>query len=121
MRQWDKAIVVFPPIPEDALDERWETFRQIVERAGVPADVWSGATADGVLTLVWSSGASPTMYTAGHRDEWEYEVALHAAVARLVTAHGNDPPTPLAHGDAVMTDAPRATARGARRSSPSGR
>jgi hypothetical protein len=83
--RWDRTIIVIPPSRE-ALTARWLAFRLLAERAGAPIASLPEGPIDDTLTLVSPADGDAVAYVADRRDEVAYEVALHAAAARLNAA-----------------------------------
>ena len=76
--QWDKALVVVPPVPAEQLQARWRAFG--AERAGLWPFTVAGPVADPrALVLAFRHGRW-NMITADRRTEWSYAAALDRAL-----------------------------------------
>ena len=76
--QWDKALVVVPPVPPERLQARWRAFG--AERAGLWPFTVAGPVADPrALVLAFRHGRW-NMITADRRTEWSYAAALDRAL-----------------------------------------
>jgi hypothetical protein len=76
--QWDKALVVVPPLPAEQLQARWRAFG--AERAGLWPFTVAGPVADPrALVLAFRHGRWNAI-TADRRTEWSYAAALDRAL-----------------------------------------
>jgi TM2 domain-containing membrane protein YozV len=74
---WPRVVLLFPPVAENEVLARWQTFRRVT-LAGVPG-LDLPAEPFGALAAVVRPGESPTLYTGAPRREWGYRVALEQA------------------------------------------
>jgi len=82
--QWDKALVVVPPVPAEQLRARWRGFG--AARAGF----WPGTMADPHALVLALRHDRWDVTTADRRTEWSYAAALERVLGdprRLVPAH----------------------------------
>ena len=76
--QWDKALVVVPPVPAEQLQARWRAFG--AGRAGLWPFTVAGPVADPrALVLAFRYGRW-NVITADRRTEWSYAAALDRAL-----------------------------------------
>jgi hypothetical protein len=94
--QWDKALVVVPPVPAEQLQARWRTFGAAC--AGLwPFTVAGPVTDPRVLMLAFRHGRWDVT-TADTRTEWSYAAALDRALGgpRRLAPAAPDGPAPAA-------------------------
>jgi len=95
--QWDKALVVVPPVPAAKLQARWRAFGTAC--AGLWPFTVAGPLADPrALVLAFRHGRWD-LTTADRRTEWSYAAALERVLGdpgRLAAAAAADPAAPAA-------------------------
>jgi hypothetical protein len=86
-RQWDKTLIVVPPVRPENLERRWKTFLDATGKLW-PSTMRPPPVHDPhALVLAFRDNAW-TVITARRRDEWTYGAALRQARARLGTGQG---------------------------------
>jgi hypothetical protein len=82
---WHTTLLVFPPLPDDAVGARWREFAPLLEDTAMAGHALPADPA-GTLGLVGSPSTGWTAVTAARRDEWAYTAALAAATERTQPA-----------------------------------
>ena len=77
-RHWDKTLIVVPPIPAHALQDRWHAFQQACSRLW-PFTVPLSVDGPGSLGLTFRDNAW-TVIAADRQNEWAYSAALAEAI-----------------------------------------
>jgi hypothetical protein len=76
--QWDKALVVVPPVPAEQLQARWRAFG--AGRAGLWPFTVAGPVADPRALILAFRYGRWNVITADRRTEWSYAAALDRAL-----------------------------------------
>lgn len=84
-----RTIVVVPPLPASEVEERWRAFSRIATDVGWPDLDLDGATHMARSVVARSDGSAWVVHV-DQRDEWNYEMAIEGAFARLRSGGGSD-------------------------------
>lgn len=89
-QHWAKTLVLIPPVPADALSDRWQAFRDAYGTRW-PFSVPLTLDGPGPLALAFGDGEW-TVLTAWRRHEWAYTAAIQGALslARAQALAGDD-------------------------------
>lgn len=81
---WARMILVFPPVPLDDLDERWERVRGVLTLGGIRG-VHLPPRCRRPLAMRFEPDTSCVIYCADRAEPWEYKTAIRAALSSRST------------------------------------
>lgn len=79
---WSKTLLVLPPVPDTAMQTRWERFTKTLADTAMAHHPLPSNPA-GMLVLLGSLAAGWSAVTADQRTEWTYAEALTAATTMV--------------------------------------